>query len=477
MAIVEQNSDERSSEEAREYFPKNRVSCAAGKHRTETHGLTSCRKSTRLRQWCHAGCLCTIILACWSCGSPPPVPPPQKLTIFGLGLESGELLRQDAINEFSRETGIQVELIPTPGSSVQQLTALLDLFEKRSASPDIVVIDSIWPGTLQEHLVDLTPYAGPETTMHFPVLLDNNRIAGRLVGLPFYMNSGMLFYRADLLKAYGYVSAPRTWRELESAALRIQQAERRRGKKEFWGFVWQGAAYEGLTCNALEWQAANGGGRIIEENGTVTVNNPRTAEAMRKAAAWIGSISPPGVLAYTESDTLSVFASGNAAFMRHWSSAYSSIARKLDRVAVGISLLPIGRSKRAQAIGGFQLGVSQYSLNIKQAARLVLHLTSRKVQERRAVRRGFLPTYPDLYDDAEFATMVPQSRVLKNLSEKDWVLRPSSVAGQHYADVSRAYYRQIHAILSRQTPVQDGLQDLELSLQRVMNLQNVPAIR
>jgi trehalose/maltose transport system substrate-binding protein len=47
-------------------------------------------------------------------------------------------------------------------------------------------------------------------------------------------------------------------------ARRIQSGERAKGKKDFWGYVWQGADGEALTCDALEWQAGEGGGRIIE---------------------------------------------------------------------------------------------------------------------------------------------------------------------------------------------------------------------
>jgi len=39
--------------------------------------------------------------------------------------------------------------------------------------------------------------------------------------------------------------------------------------------VWQGAAAEALTCDALAWQTSEGSGRIIEAEATVRVNNPR----------------------------------------------------------------------------------------------------------------------------------------------------------------------------------------------------------
>ena len=75
------------------------------------------------------------------------------------------------------------------------------------------------------------------------------------------MNIGMLYYRRDLVDKYGYRRPPTTWSELEAMAARIQKGERAAGKTKFWGYVWQGAAYEGLTCNALEWQTSSGAGR------------------------------------------------------------------------------------------------------------------------------------------------------------------------------------------------------------------------
>ena len=42
-----------------------------------------------------------------------------------------------------------------------------------------------------------------------------------------------------------------------------------------WGYVCQGKAYEGLTCNALEWVTSFGGGTIVDADGKVTIDNPR----------------------------------------------------------------------------------------------------------------------------------------------------------------------------------------------------------
>lgn len=418
---------------------------------------------------CGSACLILGVVLLCACGTPPP-PAPVKLTLFGLGLEAGELLRQDALDEFTRTTGIQVELIPTVGNSTQQLTAVLDLLKRHASSPDIYLIDTIWPGTLHEFMEDLTPYLQEESRTHLPVLMANNTVAGRIVALPFYMNSGMLYYRADLLKTYGYSAPPATWADLTSAALRIQQGERRRGKRTFWGYVWQGAPYEGLTCNALEWQVSFGGGNLIGKDGTVTVNNLRTVRALRTAARWVGSISPPAVLAYTESDTLNAFRSGGAAFMRNWSSSYRSVTRDAEPQRVGVSFLPAGPGGRANVIGGFQLAMSRYSRHKQQAAQLILYLTSKAVQRRRALRRGILPTYPDIHQEADFLKAVPPGWILRDLPPDSWVLRPSSVADGQYANVSKAYFTCVHGVLSGQLRAQPALAELETSLQHLMSL-------
>ncbi len=174
--------------------------------------------------------------------------------------------RQQELQQFTRETGIQVKLLPSPEAAREQLVLWRELLRTGASDPDVYGVDVIWPGMLAEYFLDLKPYFSNEISAHFPAIVTSYTVDNKLVALPHHGNIGLLYYRTDLLRQYGYGGPPRTWDELESMAARIQAGERAKGKKEFWGFVWQGAAAEALTCNALEWQASEGGGRIIEED-------------------------------------------------------------------------------------------------------------------------------------------------------------------------------------------------------------------
>src|SRR5262249_34160255 len=151
-----------------------------------------------------------------------------------------------------------------------------------------------------------------------PVVTGSYTVAGKLVAIPHHAYVGALFYRPDLLQQYGFLQPPKTWDELEIMAARIQAGERAKGKKDFWGFIWEGSEGEDLTCMGLELQAGEGGGRIIEEDETVSVNNPQTIRAWQRAARWVGSISPPGVVVYGKWDAENLWGSGKTAFLRSW---------------------------------------------------------------------------------------------------------------------------------------------------------------
>jgi trehalose/maltose transport system substrate-binding protein len=368
-----------------------------------------------------------------------------------------------ALEAFTRETGIEVQRVLAPESSNEQLVYERRLLEGGATTPDVYIIDAIWPGMLVEHLVDLKPRLGAEVDRHFPALVANNVVHGRLVALPYHANVGVLFYRTDLLREYGYGAPPTTWPELARMAAAIQKGERAKGDDGFWGYVWQGAPYEGLTCNALEWQASEGGGLIVEDDGTISVNNPRAAEAWARAASWVGAISPPEVVGYRESDAQDVWRAGKAAFMRSWPYLSQDAGPRI-RGRFELTFVPGGAHGHAMVLGENALAVSRYSKHVDEAVALVKYLSRRDVQLERARATSLPPTSPDLYDDPAALRANPYYTPLKTVFLGGAVSRPSSVTGVKYADVSRAYFRAVHSVITRQQPAAAAAAALEREL-------------
>jgi trehalose/maltose transport system substrate-binding protein len=115
-------------------------------------------------------------------------------------------------------------------------------------------------------------------------------------------------------------------------------------------------------------------------------------------------------------------------------------------------------------MGGFQLAVSRYSKHPREAVQVISWLTGSEVQLRRAIERGYLPTIPTLYGAPELSRALPHVKALRSAGLQTWVARPSTATGSKYADVSRAYSKSVHAILSARASAEEALAGLEKGL-------------
>lgn len=211
---------------------------------------------------------------------------------------------------WAAKTGNTIKNFSPPTSPTEKLALYRQLFAAKSGDIDVVQIDTVWPGLLKDHLTDLKPFSKGIEAEHFPAIIANNSVNGKLLGMPWYTDAGLLYYRTDLLKKYG-LRVPQTWEELTQTAAKVQAGERAKGSKDFHGYVFQAKAYEGLTCNALEWVGGQGGGTVVNSEGDITIRNAQAAKALNLAASWIGTISPTGVLNYEEEEARGVFQNAN----------------------------------------------------------------------------------------------------------------------------------------------------------------------
>ncbi|MDR5865504.1 ABC transporter substrate-binding protein [Halomonas koreensis] len=374
-----------------------------------------------------------------------------------------------AAREWAEQTGHSVKVVSTPNSATERLSLYQQLLGSESSDIDVMMVDVVWPGLLGNHLVDLNDYLPEETTDgFFPALIDNNTVDGRLVALPWFTDAGLLYYRKDLLEKHGH-SVPETWQELTETAEAIQAAEREAGNDDFWGYSFQGRAYEGLTCNALEWVASHGGGTLVDAEGEVTIDNPRAAAALDLAASWIGNITPEGALNHTEEETRGIFQSGNALFLRNWPYVWSLANGEGSEVAgkVGMAPLPHGPEGESRAtLGGWNFAVPRYSEHPELAAELAAFITSREQQKAHAIQMGMNPTIESLYRDEEVLAGNPS---MSDLYETlvGGVPRPATVTGEAYARVSNAFFNRTHQVLSGDLDGASAVQQLGRELERL----------
>lgn len=405
--------------------------------------------------------------------------PAQPVTISFLDAESQGVpgdhrMISDVLQEFTKETGIRVNDLPTPEDNGSKLDLAMDLLRGGASSPDVYSVDTIWAGTMGKYLIDLQPYFASEIRSQDRDLIASYMVQGKLVAMPYNPNVEVLVYRRDLLAEYGYKRPPRTWDELEQMAVRIQAGERAKGKKDFWGFVWSGAITsesEALIGEGLEWQAAEGGGHIIEADGKVSVNNQNVVRAWERAAHWVGWISPPSVVSYTTTDAENKFwVSGMAAFQLEWSQTYEfGVLDKPFRDLAGVTSLPGGNSARVAEIGAYSLGISRTSAHRAEAIRLVQFLISKQAQSLRSTHLATPGRTVEYFEvPLVMSKIYPWWCKPGETGGSAVVLRPSVVAGSNYEAVSHAYSHALHSVLTRESTAPAAAAALETELVKIM---------
>jgi trehalose/maltose transport system substrate-binding protein len=398
--------------------------------------------------------------------------PAQAVDMAIVSGDTGNGLRvlRDILDQFEKNTGNKVTIVPMSPSTTDQFGQYKLWLAARNTDIDVYQTDVIWAPQLANQLVDLTEATKDVVDAHFPSIIESQTVNGRLVALPVFTDAPALYYRKDLLDKYG-AKVPSTWAELADTAKLVMDKEREAGNKDMWGFVFQGNAYEGLTCNALEWVKSNGGGQVIESDGTISINNPQAAAAVEMAKSWVGAISPPGVLAYQEEESRGVWQTGNSVFMRNWPYAYS-LSNSEDSAVKGkfdVTPLPAGSddgARSAATLGGWNLAVSKYSKNPDAAIELVKWIASPEMQKYRALKASNLPTIQALYEDADIAKEQP---IIPRWKEVflNAVPRPSASAKVKYNEVSNQFWTAVHKTMSGEGTAADNLAELEVSLTKL----------
>src|SRR5688572_24403841 len=135
------------------------------------------------------------------------------LRFWGMGRE-GEVVQELAAG-FERENPgirVRVQQIPWTAAHEKLLTAHVG-----DATPDIAQLGNTWIAEFAaldalvplDSLVTASPVVDPDG--YFEGIWKTNIVDGALYGVPWYVDTRVVFYRTDLLARAGYSSMPTTW--------------------------------------------------------------------------------------------------------------------------------------------------------------------------------------------------------------------------------------------------------------------------
>ena len=370
---------------------------------------------------------------------------------------------QAKLDKFAATSGDKITIVPMPSSTTDQFGQYKLWLAAGNTDIDVYMTDVIWAPQLADQFVDLTAAAKDVAASHFASIIESQTVNGKLVAMPYFTDAPALYFRKDLLAKYK-LEAPKTWDEMAASAKVVMDGEK---NADLQGFVFQGNAYEGLTCNALEWVKSNGGGQIVEADGSISINNPKAAAALDRAKSWVATIAPQGALAYQEEESRGVWQLGNSVFMRNWPYAFALGNGADSKVKDLFDVVPLPSGGEgggsAATLGGWNLAVSKYSKNAEAATKLVMFLTSAETQKANALEQSHLPTIEAVYDDADVVAKQPVIVKWKSIFQNA-VPRPSAPTKAKYNEVSSLFWSAVHDTLSGSGTSADNLAILEAKL-------------
>jgi len=357
---------------------------------------------------------------------------------YGKGDAVKQAVFAELVDEFEAgHPGVTVFEHPLPTSTDEQRNFYLASLGAGSNFVDVLETDVIW--TSEFAAAGLLADVG-----RIPALADRDRFVaplvdqalydGRQYGVPLSGSYGAVIYRADLLKKHG-VDAPRSAADLVAAARAVGEAE---GMD---GFLWQGADYEGLACNFLEFYAWHG--EPVRAEGKRAVLDPeitRQTLQFMYDAIHDHHITPRSVLGHDELDTLARFAAGDAVFMRNWHGAMARL--KEGEYADDVAFAPPLTGRGALA-GGWLLAVNARSEQPDLAFEFVEFMAGEGAQRQLVQKRGQGPALAALAVGEDLPPGALEAPVL----------RPRS---PHYFELSLVITEEVRRVLERDVTVDQG---------------------
>lgn len=298
---------------------------------------------------------------------------------------------------------VRVQQVPWSAAHEKLLTAFVG-----GSMPDVFQLGNTWLaematlGALEP--LDQRVAASPSIARddYFPGVLDPNVIAGRLVALPWYVDTRLLFYRSDLTAGAKVADAPKSWDQWKAA----MEAVRATGGSD------AASRRFGAFLPVDEWQvpvilALQRGASLLKDGDTR--GNFRSDEVRTAFAFYAGLFAEGLVPTKSEAQVANLYREFAAGYFAYFVTGPWNLVELLRRMppelATSWATAPMPAplatedgSPGASLAGGASLAISATSAHKDAAFKLLEYLSTTTAQADFRMRSGDLPSRRSAWD-------------------------------------------------------------------------------
>lgn len=355
------------------------------------------------------------------------------INVWGMGEEAKALPK--IAEQFESENPnikVNVQALPWDTAHDKLLTAVAS-----KKGPDVLQMGTTWIPEFgsAKALLDLTPYVEkyPELAEEnfYPGSITTTKYENATVGVPWYIDTRVLYYRTDLLKEAGYDQAPKTWDELKDAATKLKA----RGKNKY------GISLDVNEQSLLFMFARQNGSKLIENNKPL-FNQPEFVEAVNYLNSFFKDGSAPIDLgmdiipAFKGDGILPMFISGP------WMIKLINDQAPELKGKWATAVLP-KKENNLSSLGGSNLSVFQYTEHKEEALKFLAYMSKPETQLKWLELSNSLPSTKKAWED-EALTTDPNLKVIgeqMNNSEPMPVIKPWEEIAQNVLSTFEKIYR------------------------------------
>jgi multiple sugar transport system substrate-binding protein len=373
---------------------------------------------------------------------------------------------QSVIDRFNALHEGRVEVVPVnlpfeKFSTNERKELLARSLRNKSDRLDIFTVDHIWVARFSRWCEPLDSLVSADDRSRVLSQAEESCFFnGRLMAIPMYIDIGLLYYRADLMKRLRpdpafeeRLRSSLTWDEFRAVG-------RDAGAQGWPFYFFQANDYEGLTCNFFELIAGQDEKFFTHRPIDFERPEPRRALEVLVDFASKDGISPREVCEFDEIRSYTQMLERDGVAVRGWPNFLESYRRwyadtsKLSLVARA-PLPHFAGHKPVSVFGGWNFMISRFSARKKEAVELARFFQRVDMQKILFEVGGYIPTNMEVYADTAYMQRHPVLQYYAGLIRNGFH-RPALMEYTKMSDiVSRAANRAVKGEISIDSALHD----------------------